>query len=144
MSEGAFVEFAGQQFALADRIGLMPLLRFAHLARAGIDSGDMEGLDAMYTLLRQSFTDEAWVAFVDVAERERADGEELMVVIRDAIRAMSARPTGRPSDSSDGSQNTSASSADGSSSPVIDRLMNRGRPDLALIVTQVQESRASA
>lgn len=144
MSDDRTIEYAGERFALADRIGLMPLMRFAHLARAGVDSDDMEGLDAMYALLKQCFTDEAWSKFEAAAERTRADGEELMGVVKQAIEAIAARPTGRPSDSSGGPASTSTSSADDSSSPVIDRLERRGRPDLALIVAQAQESRASA
>lgn len=144
MSEDRTIEYAGERFALADRIGLMPLMRFAHLARTGVDSDDMEGLDAMYALLRQCFTDEAWTKFEDAATRQRADGEELMGVVKQAIEAIAARPTGRPSDSSDGPESTSESSAGDSSSPVIDRLERQGRPDLALIVAQAEESRASA
>lgn len=134
----------GQTFDLADKIGLMPLMRFAHLARAGVDTDDMEGLDAMYALLRQCFTAESWVAFEDAASRNLADGDELFGVVTDALAVMTARPTGRPSVSSDGSPSTSVKSADDSPSPVIDRLIDRGRPDLALIVSQAQESRVSA
>jgi hypothetical protein len=138
------IERWGESFDLADRIGLMPLMRFAHLARSGVDSDDMEGLDAMYTLLNQCFTDESWTRFQDVSTRERADGEELFACVTQALTAMTARPTGRPSDSSDGSPNMSVNSAGGSSSQVIARLEAKGRPDLALIVTQAEESRRSA
>lgn len=144
MSDPRTIEYAGERFALADRIGLMPLMRFAHLAKSGVDSDDMEGLDAMYALLKQCFTDEAWGDFERAAERQRADGEELMGVVKQAIEAIAARPTGRPSDSSGGPESTSESSAGDSSSPVVDQLERRGRPDLALIVRQAEESRVSA
>lgn len=138
------ITFAGEEFEVADKIGLMPLMRFAHLARAGVDADDMEGLDAMYSLLRQCLTDDAWLRFEDAATRSRADGDELMAVVKEAIAVMTARPTGRPSDSSDGPQIMSENSADDSSSQVIARLERQGRPDLALMVTQAQEYRASA
>lgn len=144
MSEVRTVTFAGEEFALSDRIGLMPLMRFAHVARSGVDSGDMEALDAMYRLLEQCFTEESWLRFEDAATKARADGDELMGVVKDAIQTISARPTGRPSDSSDGPPAMTESSADDSSSPVIARLVSEGRPDLALIVSMAQESRASA
>lgn len=137
------VEWFGQDFELADKIGLMPLMRFAHLARAGVDSGDMEGLDAMYVLLKQCFTASAWQRFEDVASEQRAGGDELFGVVTKAIEAMSARPTGRPSGSSGGSQNANMSSAGVSSSPVTG-LVERGRPDLALLVNRAEEYRASA
>lgn len=138
------IERWGRSFELAPKVGLLPLLRFAHLAKQGMDSTDIEGMDAMYVLLRQCFTAESWAAFEDAATEALADGDELLEVVGAAMTAMTARPTGRPSDSSGGSQTTSTNSAGDSSSPVIDRLVEKGRPDLALIVTQAQASRASA
>lgn len=137
--------FHGEGFRLADRIGLMPLMRFAHVARKGVDSNDMEGLAAIYDMLQVVFADDdEWVRFEELATRVRADGDELMGVVKDAMQVISERPTSEPSDSSDGPPITSGSSAGGSSSPVIDRLQESGRPDLALIVDQAQRSRASA
>jgi len=57
------VEFLGVQFAIADKIGLMPLMRFAHAAKSGLDSADLEGMAAMYDMLRQCIADEAVFVF---------------------------------------------------------------------------------
>lgn len=57
------VEFLGKEFAIADKIGLMPLMRFAHAAKSGLDSDDMEGLAALYDVLRQCIADESVFVF---------------------------------------------------------------------------------
>jgi hypothetical protein len=57
------VEFMGREFAIASKIGLMPLMRFAHAAKSGLDSADMEGMAAMYDMLRQCIADESVFVF---------------------------------------------------------------------------------
>ncbi len=140
----ASISFAGETFTISERIGLMPLMRFAKVAQGGADTNDLAGLAAMYDLLEQCFPSEEWQRFQNVADREHSDGDELMKVVSDVFEVLSARPTERPSVSSDGPSTVSVRSADGSSSPVIDRLVSQGRPDLALLVTRAQESRVSA
>jgi hypothetical protein len=138
--------FAGESFTVADRIGLMPLMRFAVLAKDGVDIDDMEGLVAVYDLLRQCITDEDWPRFEAHASRARAGEDELLQVVKDAIELITAHPTRRPSDSSAGQLSTSGPSADGSGSPVtslIERLEREGRPSIAYMVAQAQDSRAS-
>ncbi len=144
MSEPDTVAFAGERFEVADRIGLMPLMRFAKFAQRGVDSNEMEGLAAMYDLLEQCIAPDDWRRFEDHADKQRVDGEELMSVVRDVIELLSSRPTRRPSDSSDGPLIMSENSADDSSQQVIDQLERRGRPDLALHVARAREFRASA
>jgi hypothetical protein len=46
------VELLGENFRLADRVALMPLLAFANASKKGLDSEDMEGMAAMYGLIR--------------------------------------------------------------------------------------------
>ena len=122
----------------------MPLMRFAHVAREGVDSNDMEGLAALYDLLESVIADADWARFQKAAHRTRASGDELFDFVTSAFKALTGRPTREPSDSSDGPPITSSSSTDGSSSPVIARLEQQGRPDLALIVDQAERSRVSA
>ncbi len=138
------VEFLGERFRTAERIGLMPMMRFAKVAKAGVDSNDLDGLAAMYDLLEQCIADDEWGRFQAHADRKRADGDELMKVVAEVFEVLSARPTSRPSDSSAGPSTTAPNSTDASSSRVIAELEANGRPDLALIVTQAQEARASA
>lgn len=133
------VGFMGEEFAIADKIGLMPLLKFAKAAQSGLDSADMEGMAAMLDLLQQCIADEEWARFQDHATKTRADDNELMQVIKDVQTILTARPTSRPSDSSDGPQQTAPISAEDSSSlEVVRRLKSKGRPDLAMAVYRQQ------
>jgi hypothetical protein len=60
-----------------------------------------------------------WNRFLDLAEDELADGEEIMDFVNRAMEVMSARPTKPRELSSGGSRTTSASSRAGSSSPAM-------------------------
>lgn len=138
------VELNGKRFGLAESIGLMPLLKFAHAAKSGLTSDDMEGLSAMYTLLRscidrsqmQRVGDDGkpmfdgagdpvwsapsqWELFEQHATDTAADGEALSKVINQAVQVISSRPTSPPGDSSGSSPGTSESSKGSSSSPGI-------------------------
>lgn len=134
------VDFLGEQFKVADKVGALPLMRFAKVARAGVDAGELEGLAAMYDLLGQVIHPDDWSRFEDHADKEHADGDQLLALVQEVFALMAARPTGRSSDSSDGPQTIEPSSTDDSSSPVISRMNERGRPDLALLVRKRQES----
>lgn len=129
------VTFNGAEFAVASKIGLMPLMRFAKVAKAGVDSSDEEGMVAMYDLLQQCIADEDWGRFEAHADKTRADDQELLQVIKDVMQVLSERPTTRPSDSSAGPPPTAPISAEDSSSlEVVRRLKSQGRPDLAMAV----------
>lgn len=135
------VDFGGESFTVAERIGLMPLMRFAKVAQSGVDSGDMAGLAAMYDLLEQCIDPSDWRRFEAAADRARADGDELMAVVAEVMAKITERPTSRLSDSSDGPRVTEPNSEAASSSPVMDRL--HGRPDLQLMVIRAQAAKAS-
>jgi hypothetical protein len=143
MDDGNSIEFLGKRFRLADNIGLMPLLAFANASKQGMDSDDMDGMAAMYALIRDTVdqtrvqrTDDEdklvfdsegspewegpsdWQRFEKHAINEKADGEDLMGFIRDAMGVISARPRKPRGTSSDSSRRTSQSSRESSSSPV--------------------------
>lgn len=133
------VTFNGAEFAVASKIGLMPLMRFAKVAKAGVDSSDEEGMVAMYDLLQQCIADEEWTRFEAHADKTRADDQELLQVVKDVMAILSERPTSRPSASSDGPQSTAPTSEEDSSSlEVVRRLKSQGRPDLAMAVLRQQ------
>jgi len=104
------IEFHGESYELAEKLGLMPLMRFAKVAQDGVDSADMEGLAAMYDLVEQCFTDEAWARFQVAATKHHADDEDLLDVVQKAIEIMAARPTRRSAGSLAGPQTTRSSS----------------------------------
>ena len=142
------VAFGGERFTVADKIGLMPLMRFAKAAQGGVDSNDMAGLAAMYDLIEQCIAPADWARFQSVADKTRADGEELMAVVKDVIEALSARPTTRPSDSSAGPatiEPKSAAEPDLSDQPelrLIRSLESQGRPDKAQFVKLAMQGRS--
>lgn len=111
-------KFYGELFTVADRVGSMPLLRFAAAAASGADSAEQEGLAAMHDLLRDCLSTDDWRRFQQVAQENKADGDELLAICRAVYQALSGRPTRRPSDSSDGPSATGESSKDSSSSVV--------------------------
>jgi hypothetical protein len=144
----ATVELAGKRFPVREQgVSLLALMKFATIAKSGKTSDDMEGLAALYALLRTCIADDAWEGFEEHANAVGADGDALMHVVTDAITAAAARPTQPPSPSPGGPSTTGPSSAEGSSSPVRQgdrrvqqRLEDQGRPDLALVVKRAREA----
>lgn len=134
------IEFFGEKFRLADRVSMMPMMAFGMAAKQGMDSNDMDGLAAMYRMIRavihrpalldehgQARVDESgrklrdeseWNRFQQVADDELADGDDIMTFVNKAMEVMSARPTQRPGISSASSPTTSENSRAVSSSPV--------------------------
>jgi hypothetical protein len=137
------VEFCGVQFRIAEKVAALPLMRFAKVAKAGVDATELDGMAAMYDLLEQVIHPDDWAKFERHADHERADGEQLLEVVQAVFVLLADRPTGRSSDSSDGPRTIEPSSTADSSSPgssVIARLNGSGRPDLALLVRKREES----
>ena len=52
VTTGSHIDFLGQRFRLAESVGLMPLMQFAQAAKRGVDTDDMDGLAAMYVVIR--------------------------------------------------------------------------------------------
>lgn len=129
------VELLGQRFRLSDSIGLMPLLAYANASKNGLDTDDMDGMAALYALIRDTVDqtrvqrrDESgepmtdgmgepvwegpseWQRFERHATEAKADGEDLMGFVQQAIQVISARPTRRRSGSSAPAPRTSANS----------------------------------
>lgn len=132
------VEFMGKKFRIADKIGLMPLLKFS--AFSNVDVSDPRALSAMYAMLRdcihpgddpcgkcdncrggaeyrcQERTDRGdWSAFEDHAMITRASADDLMDVITKVMELISGRPTQQPATSS-GGRRTSSGGSTGTSS----------------------------
>jgi hypothetical protein len=157
----ASVEFLGAEFAIADKVGLMPLLRFAHAAKSGLDSADVEGMAALYDMLQQCIVERAvyvrdgrpidkpdeiddgvtvlggWPEFEAHATKAKADDEDLIKLVQRVMALLAERPTLQPSGYSDGPPSIAPmSEGDSSSLAVVHRLRSQGRPDLALAVVR--------
>lgn len=135
------VTLAGRDFRVAEKVGLMPLLKFSHAANLRAD--DARAYVAMYEILRDvimeaedpcgecdgcktagtgatardcNFADEGdWDKFQEHAVECKAEADELFEVVEQAIKLISARPTESPSSSSQESRNGSRRSTAGSS-----------------------------
>lgn len=132
MDDENSIEFLDKRFRLAERIGLMPMLAFAAASKKGLDSADMDGLAAMFALIRDCidqsreqavdadgkpvFDDDGspryegpsqWMLFEQHCYDKQATGEELMEFIGKAMSAVAARPQLRRETSSGGSPLTS-------------------------------------
>lgn len=143
MADTERFDFLGRSFGVAERVSTLALMRFAKAASGGVESDDMAGLAAMYDLLQQLVEPSEWAVFEAHADAQRAQPDDVLAVIQEVLPLIAGRPTGPPSDSSDGRQTKSVHSVGGSSSPVIAHLQAKGRPDLALMVEQADRARAS-
>ena len=144
------VEFCGEVFQVGERVGVMQLMRYARVVKrvqerqrsgaktTGVD--EMEALDATLSLLEQCVHPDDWDRFERVTTEQGVDSEGYMTFAGQVMSLLAGRPTGRSSDSSGGPQTIEPSSTADSSSPVISRLNDQGRPDLALLVRKRQES----
>lgn len=144
VDEGEVVDFFGERIHLAEPEDCeFALLEFAEAA-GELDTETLAGAAAILRALRASVREDDVERFVALARKNRAQVErDLLPIIVALFERRAARPTRRPSGSSDGPRLASGNSAAGSSSPVIARLERQGRPDLALIVDEAQRARAS-
>jgi hypothetical protein len=118
----------GARFRISDKVGLMPLMKFAHAANSGMDTSDMQALAAIYEMLRDCIYQGNgipegedghdagdWARFEEHATVTKADAEDVMPVVQQTIELLTARPTRPPSGSSDGPPRTSGNSTGSSS-----------------------------
>lgn len=137
------IQALGETFEIAEKVGLAPLMRFAKVAASGLTTNEMRSLTVMSDLLEQCFATEAeFDRFMDLATVQRVGAEEILDVIKATIEVISARPTLRPSNYSDGPQSTSERSPEDSYSRVIREHEQQGRPDLALVYVRAREALA--
>lgn len=118
VGDGRKVEFMGAEYRIAEKVGLMPLMKFAHVSSKGLDSSDMDGLAAMYAMIQDCIDPAEWSRFEHDAMEKKADGEAIFGVVAKVIEILTARPTQRPAESSAGPRLTSENSKGSSSSPV--------------------------
>lgn len=105
----------GETFTVSDHLGIVPLGMFAKAAASGLDTAEMEGLAALIDVVAQCVIESDQERLLSVATKKRADADLLLRIVKAVIEAQTGRPTERPSDSSDGSSTTGASSKAASS-----------------------------
>lgn len=115
IASGDRVTLLGQEFRVSERIGLMPLLKFA--SASDVDTQDPRALAAMYTMLRDCIYEGSpgcgecehcearnetackayergdWSRFEEHAMVTKADADDLMGVVSKVLEIASGRPT---------------------------------------------------
>lgn len=137
------ITFCGEQFELVEVMGAMAWMEYADAARRGVDSDSMEGLALIFDLLKAAIVDEQWEHFRQVARDNRVDNAGIWAAMKDVLEVVAARPTSRPSDSSDGPVSTEPRSTDDAYLRVKRRFEAEGRPSWALIAMQAHEARTA-
>jgi hypothetical protein len=114
MSEGAktgdTVTVFDVEYLIGNKVGLMPLMKFAYQAKKGLNTDELEGMAAMYELLQDCIHPVDWEQFERDMIAKHADGEDLFAVVGEVIEILSARPTRRRGGSSTGPSTTTGSS----------------------------------
>lgn len=110
------ITFMGDTYRITDKVGLMPLMKFAH-STVNADVDDLQSLADVYVMIRDCIDPADWDRFERDAIDKKAEGDDLLAVVTQTIAIRTARPTRRPSDSSAGPPSTSASSTGSSPSP---------------------------
>lgn len=100
------VEFMGASYRLADKVGILPLLKFQRYAEAN----DARAMAAMYSILQDTIHPDEWQRFEDDAISKKADGDDLLRVVDAMVEILTARPTSPPGGSSPGRRQISGSS----------------------------------
>lgn len=116
VQSGETVEFLGEDFRLAEKIGALPLMKMAAYDMDGSIEGMWAASAAMYAMLQDTIHGDDWDRFERHAVKCKADMNDLQVLVRKCLEAITARPTRRPSGSSNGDSPASASSTATSSS----------------------------
>jgi len=129
-------DYFGEQVTVTDTFNDIDYLEFLEQSEGEKKSN----LDFLRDVSRLLFDDDNYARFWAGRRRGKQTIKDVFDTLMDLIEAASGRPTGLPSDSSDGQQATGQSSAVVSSS-LTERLA--GRPDLQLVVAQAAEARAA-
>lgn len=134
-----FDYFDGAVITVADTLTDLEYLDFIEDA-ADTATDSRKGRQFIKDFARLCIAPEDFDRFWALAKKHRQNTTDVFDTLMEALKAATARPTGQPSDSSDGQQPTAPRSEDGSSS-VMEQLA--GRPDLQLFVAQAAEARSA-
>ena len=132
------VEFFGESFDLNAEVSEFALMEFAEAAADGLDADAMAGMAAMMRLIKECVVKADVPRFLKSARANRAGSEDLLPILKATFEQVAERPTGLPSDSSDGQTVIVPSSVVSAVDKGLERLA--GRPDLQLAV---QHSRSA-
>jgi len=92
----------GTEFKAVAELAPLDLAEFARLARDGIDSESVQGAAIIADILGAVLGEATYQQFRAHCRRHQTPPEKIVAIIGDLIGDLGERPTGRPSDSSDG------------------------------------------
>ena len=107
------VEFAGEKFHVATKIGAMPMLEWA--AASDMDTEDPAALAAILRMLEDVIHESEWKRFRALARKSKVEADELLDVINKAMEIITGTPTEEPDGSSGSATGTSEGSKAGAS-----------------------------
>ena len=141
----AVVPYFGTDIRVLDdgEVLLIDLEEFLSVAST-IEQEDAAALGLVHQFLRRFIHPDDFRKFWELVRKNRQNLDQQMSFAKWVVEEMSGHPTPLLSDSSDGQQRTAPSSVGDSSSRVVERLAEQGRPDLALAVVHAQEHRQAA
>jgi hypothetical protein len=137
VTDSGKVELVGRKFRIAEKIGLMPLLKFA--SASDMTTEDPRALSAVYSMLKDCIYEGRagcgscekckdgqemscklydkgdWGDFEQHAIDTKADADELLAVVNQVLEVISGRPTQPPAGSSPGRRATRRASTGNSS-----------------------------
>lgn len=80
------IEFAGETFRIADRIGAFAMLRFQRFA----NTADPRAMGALYDVLQDAIHEDDWARFEDAALAGKVTDQDLIDVVGKAVECMTA------------------------------------------------------
>ncbi len=136
--------YFGSALTIRPEFGPLDLMDWIEMA-GSLDDQSAEGYNAVKDLARLVFGD-SYDEFWATAKRNRQTQEQVMEAVQAVVAAQAKRPTLRSSDSSDGPQVTEEKSEPDLPSSVQRQVLKHemaGRPDLALMILETAQARAS-
>lgn len=124
----------GETFELEDEPSEFAQAEFASAIVGGVPEGSSDALGAIFLLTLSCIVEKDQTRFKAVCRKNRAKVEDLTAVLQVVKNGVADRPTGLPSDSSDGQPDIEPKSVANSGVKGSDRLA--GRPDLQLARTR--------
>jgi hypothetical protein len=132
------IECMGESFEVHPTMSFWALNDFAEaMAMAGDDVVEAQSFKVITALIKDCIVAEDWQRFEAVTRAKRASVEDLMSVVTAMTAANAQRPTGRPSDSSDGPEGTALSSGLSAADKAL--AASGLRPDQKLAILRARE-----
>jgi hypothetical protein len=138
-------QWFGETIRVSPDAGDLTLIEFLEQA-SRIDATDATAAMVVVKAFLHGQVDERdWDLLMRKAKENHQQYEDLLTLSKSIVFAVTAFPTGRPSDSSDGPQSTDPKSRAGSFSTPARQVIGdmKGRPDLKMVVWQAEQARAA-